>query len=287
MFGGGGGGFESFFGGGDPRGGGASKAADNSAYYETLGVPKTASAADIKKAYRKLALKNHPDKGGDPELFKDITVAYEVLSDPEKRELYDKYGEEGLQQGGGGGHPGADIFSQMFGGGGGRPRGPQRGEDLTHPLKVSLEDLYNGKTVKLAKKISLVEALTGFETIVEHLDGRHLHVKTVAGDVIKPNQFKAVHGEGMPQHGNPYVKGQLVILFKVEFPNQVTPAQAAALKTLFPAPPRLGHVTDAEEAFLSDFDAEAAKHQASQEAYDSDDDRGQRGGPGGVQCQQQ
>ncbi|RQM24542.1 hypothetical protein B5M09_011173, partial [Aphanomyces astaci] len=144
-----------------------------------------------------------------------------------------------------------------------------------------------GGNLIFEKKISLVEALTGFETIVEHLDGRHLHVKTVAGDVIKPNQFKAVHGEGMPQHGNPYVKGQLVILFKVEFPNQVTPAQAAALKTLFPAPPRLGHVTDAEEAFLSDFDAEAAKHQASQEAYDSDDDRGQRGGPGGVQCQQQ
>ncbi|RHY05205.1 hypothetical protein DYB25_011070 [Aphanomyces astaci] len=283
MFGGGGGGFESFFGGGDPRGGGASKAADNSAYYETLGVPKTASAADIKKAYRKLALKNHPDKGGDPELFKDITVAYEVLSDPEKRELYDKYGEEGLQQGGGGGHPGADIFSQMFGGGGGRPRGPQRGEDLTHPLKVSLEDLYNGKT----KKISLVEALTGFETIVEHLDGRHLHVKSVGGEVIKPNQFKAVQGEGMPQHGNPFVKGQLVILFKVEFPSQVSADQTKLLLSVFRRPPssvpRLSD--DSEEVYLSDFDAEAAQDQAQRDAYDSDDDRG--GQQRGVQCQQQ
>ncbi|KAF0716913.1 hypothetical protein As57867_002590, partial [Aphanomyces stellatus] len=146
-----GGGFESFFGGEPGMGGmgGPSKPVDNTSFYETLGVSKNASAADIKKAYRKLALKNHPDKGGDPELFKNITVAYEALSDPDKRELYDKYGEEGLQQGGGGGHPGADIFSQMFGGGG-RQRGPQRGEDLTHPLKVSLEDLYNGKTVKLA-----------------------------------------------------------------------------------------------------------------------------------------
>ncbi|OQR81753.1 hypothetical protein THRCLA_11437, partial [Thraustotheca clavata] len=147
-----GGGFESFFGGGfeGGHGHGAPRNVDNSKYYEILGVSKTASEAEIKKAFRKLALKNHPDKGGDPELFKDITVAYEVLSDPEKRELYDQYGEEGLQGGGGGG-AGADIFSQMFGGrGGGRPRGPQKGEDLTHPLKVSLEDLYNGKTVKLA-----------------------------------------------------------------------------------------------------------------------------------------
>ncbi|KAH9153850.1 hypothetical protein AeRB84_003983 [Aphanomyces euteiches] len=415
-----GGGFESFFGSGyDGHGhGGPSKPVDNSAYYETLGVPKTASAADIKKAYRKLALKNHPDKGGDPELFKNITVAYEVLSDPEKRELYDQYGEEGLQQGGGG-HPGADIFSQMFGGRGGqRSRGPARGEDLTHPLKVSLEDLYNGKTVKLAvnrdvlcgscfgrggpegaettcntcngrgmriqmrqigpgmvqqvqsvcpdcrgqgktiresdkckvckgnkvtkerkvlevhiekgmrngqritfsgeadqapgtipgdiifvvqekehavfqrkggnlimeKKITLVESLCGFETIVEHLDGRQLHIKSIAGEVIKPNQFKAVNGEGMPQHGNPFVKGQLVILFKVEFPTKLTPDQSRALQTVFQMPARVQPSSDAEEAFLTDFDADAAQEQGQRDAYDSDDDRGQ---PRGVQCQQQ
>lgn len=88
-----GGGFESFFGGGfdGPQGGpGAQKPVENSKFYEVLGVPKTATAAEIKKAYRKLALKNHPDKGGDPELFKTITVAYEVLSDAEKREVYDQ-----------------------------------------------------------------------------------------------------------------------------------------------------------------------------------------------------
>jgi DnaJ family protein A protein 2 len=87
-----GGGFESFFGGGfdGPQGGGAQKPVENNKFYEVLGVPKTATAAEIKKAYRKLALKNHPDKGGDPELFKTITVAYEVLSDAEKREVYDQ-----------------------------------------------------------------------------------------------------------------------------------------------------------------------------------------------------
>ncbi|RHY28752.1 hypothetical protein DYB32_005737 [Aphanomyces invadans] len=215
-----GGGFESFFGhgGGYEGHGGPSKPVDNTTFYETLGVPKNASAADIKKAYRKLALKNHPDKGGDPELFKNITVAYEALSDPEKRELYDQY------------------------------------------------------------------ALTGFETIVEHLDGRHLHVKSVPGEVIKPNQFKAIQGEGMPQHGNPFVKGQLVILFKVEFPTRLNVDQTRVLLSVFQRPAPVGRFSDSEEAFLTDFDADAAQEQAQRDAYDSDDERGQ---PRGVQCQQQ
>ena len=94
------------------------KEVDNKKYYDLLGVQKNAQLNDIKKAYRKLALKEHPDKGGDPEKFKQITQAYEVLSDKEKREIYDEQGEEGLQSGGGMG--GSDIFSAMFGGGMGR-----------------------------------------------------------------------------------------------------------------------------------------------------------------------
>ena len=98
---------------------GPKKEVDNKKLYDLLDVPKDATMDQIKKSYRKKALKEHPDKGGDPEKFKDITYAYEVLSDREKRELYDQHGEEGVKQGGGGG--GADLFSQMFGGGmGGR-----------------------------------------------------------------------------------------------------------------------------------------------------------------------
>ena len=96
-------------------------------YYKILGVSRTASPAQIKRAYRKLAVELHPDKNsGDPDAtdkFASVNNAYEVLSDSDKRSIYDRYGEEGLkQQGGGGGQRGGDpfdIFNSFFGGGGG------------------------------------------------------------------------------------------------------------------------------------------------------------------------
>lgn len=134
-------------------------------FYDVLEVQPTASDAELKKAYRKLALKYHPDKNPDAgDKFKEISHAYETLADSQKRQLYDQYGEEGLSGAGGGagGMNAEDLFSQFFGGGGGgmfgggfgggggRPRGPQKGKDLSHALKVSLEDLYKGKITKLA-----------------------------------------------------------------------------------------------------------------------------------------
>merc|ERR1719498_2094268 len=108
------------FGGGDPfegmggMGGGRSrKQVDTEGLYKTLGVPKSAQPDEIKKAYRKLAVKLHPDKGGDPEKFKEVQKAFDILGDERKREIYDKYGEEGLEQGGGEG-PG-DIFDVLSG----------------------------------------------------------------------------------------------------------------------------------------------------------------------------
>ena len=118
------------------RGGGAAakKDVDTQRFYDILGVSKKASQDEIRKAYRKLALKEHPDKGGDLEKFKDISTAYEVLSNPEKRDLYDKYGEEGVNQGGGGGGGMGDIFEMFSGMGGGRQKqsGPKKGKPVLH-----------------------------------------------------------------------------------------------------------------------------------------------------------
>ena len=135
------------------RGGGPKKDVDTQKLYDILKVSKKASQDEIRKAFRKLALKEHPDKGGDPEKFKDISTAYEVLSNPEKRDVYDKYGEEGVNQGGGGGAGGmSDIFEMFSGMGGGRqkPSGPKKGKPVLHQVKATLEDLYNGKSSKLA-----------------------------------------------------------------------------------------------------------------------------------------
>jgi DnaJ family protein A protein 2 len=111
---------------------------DTTKLYEVLGVSKDADEKEIKKAYRKLAVKHHPDKGGDEHLFKEINAAYEILSDSKKREVYDKYGLEGVEQEGGSSAAGGeDLFSMFFGGGGrGRSSGPRKGPSLNHPLKV-------------------------------------------------------------------------------------------------------------------------------------------------------
>uniref|UniRef100_A0A670YW54 DnaJ heat shock protein family (Hsp40) member A2 n=1 Tax=Pseudonaja textilis TaxID=8673 RepID=A0A670YW54_PSETE len=111
--------------------------------YDILGVPPGVSDNDLKKAYRKLAKEYHPDKNPNAgDKFKEISFAYEVLSNPEKRELYDRYGEQGLREGSGGSGGMDDIFSHIFGGGlfgfmGNQSRsrnGRRRGEDMMHPL---------------------------------------------------------------------------------------------------------------------------------------------------------
>jgi DnaJ family protein A protein 2 len=124
--------------------------------YEVLGVPKDATQATIKKAYLKLAKMYHPDKnpdGAHAEKFKEISAAYDILGNEEKKKLYDQYGEEGLNAGG---PPPShqDLFEGLFGGffgggGGGRRGGPRRGEDMAYKLQVTLKELYNGKTTKL------------------------------------------------------------------------------------------------------------------------------------------
>lgn len=401
-------------GGGGRRGGGRRPSnVDTTKLYETLEIEKGADQKTIKKAYRKLAVKHHPDKGGDEHKFKEINAAYEILSDPEKRQKYDKYGLEGLDEGGGGAGGAEDLFSMFFGGGRSKSSGPRRGEDVNHPLKVSLEDLYNGKTVKLAitrqvivgeskicdtcdgqgvvvemrqialgmvqqmqrrcgecggeghkfkrkkerevlevlvekgmkhkqkivfrgkgdekpniepgninfviqekehpvfkrkgadllvvKNLTLNEALCGFEWKIEHLDGRDLVVRSKPGEVIQPETddrrpfAKIIQGEGMPSHGNPFVKGNLYVLFKVEFPSDgdLDANTIKQLKKLLPRPSKTimdvdldaetTEIVHLEAGNVSSFGKGGISHHG--DACDSDDEEG-GSGPQPVQCQQ-
>ncbi|CAL9124391.1 unnamed protein product [Musa acuminata var. zebrina] len=413
----------------------APKTSDSTRYYEILGVSKNASQDDLKKAYRKAAIKNHPDKGGDPEKFKELAQAYEVLSDPEKREIYDQYGEDALKEGmrgGGGGHNPFDIFESFFGGspfgvgGSSRGRRQRRGEDAIHPLKVSLEDLYTGISKKLSlsqnvicqkckgkgsksgasmscsgcegsgmkvtirqlgpgmiqqmqhpcseckgtgetinekdwcpqckgekviqeKKVlevvvekgmqneqkitfpgeadeapetvtgdivfvlqqkdhpkfkrkgddlyyehtlSLTEALCSFQFVLTHLDNRQLLIKSNPGEVVKPDQFKAINDEGMPMYQRPFMRGKLYIHFTVDFPDLLTLDQCKALEAALPPKPA-SQMTDmeldeCEETTLYDVNIEEEmrrKQAQAQEAFEEEDDvsgRAQR-----LQCAQQ
>lgn len=127
-----------------------------SEYYDTLGVPKSASHDEIKKAYRKLAMKHHPDKGGNEEKFKKITEAFEILSDEQKRRHYDQFGKAPGQQHdhhpfGGFGDP-FDIFESFFGGQRHQQPNGVRRQDTVVEYAVSIEDAFVGKTVKFRVK---------------------------------------------------------------------------------------------------------------------------------------
>ena len=148
---------------------------DNKDFYKVLGVDQKANADEIKKAYRKLAMKYHPDQNKDDkdaeQKFKEVNEAYDILKDPQKRAAYDQFGSQAFSGGGPGGPGGmgggfsasdfsgfgsafSDIFEDMFGGGmGGRGRsaGPARGNDMQFTLDISLEDAFKGKeaTIKV------------------------------------------------------------------------------------------------------------------------------------------
>ncbi|OIT02533.1 PREDICTED: dnaJ protein ERDJ3B-like [Nicotiana attenuata] len=142
-------------------------------YYDILQVPKGASDEQIKRAYRKLALKYHPDKNqGNEEAnkkFAEINNAYEVLSDSEKRNIYDRYGGEGLKQhaaSGGGRGAGMniqDIFSQFFGGGSMEEEEEKvaKGDDVIVDLDATLEDLYNGGSLKVWREKNILKPAPG------------------------------------------------------------------------------------------------------------------------------
>eukprot|EP00475_Leptophrys_vorax_P029742 TRINITY_DN4392_c0_g1_i1.p1 TRINITY_DN4392_c0_g1~~TRINITY_DN4392_c0_g1_i1.p1 ORF type:complete len:324 (+),score=82.14 TRINITY_DN4392_c0_g1_i1:1869-2840(+) len=315
-------------------------------YYKILGLSKDASDADIKKAYKKLAMKWHPDKNLENKeeanlRFQEIAEAYEVLSDEEKRKIYDSYGEEGLKQGTpdgnfqGGYHFSGDaskIFEAFFGGAGGDPFGmfgdcggaggfrsfrmggmPSgmggmhfgdmmgQAQPEAHPIYVTLEELFTGITKKMKvtrqrfvgrsrqedqvvlevevkpgwksntkvtfegegdqlqpgappgdlvfviqekphpvfqrkgnnliykATVTLKEALVGAVVKVPTLDGRKLKITAPDDVIVYPGYEMPVEGKGMPLSKNPSVRGDLIVVFDVQFPRQLTEDQRKQL----------------------------------------------------------
>ncbi|KAK5832902.1 hypothetical protein PVK06_016710 [Gossypium arboreum] len=141
--------------------------------------------------------------------------------------------------------------------------------------------------------LTLTEALCGFQFILTHLDGRQLLIKTHPGEVVKPDQCKAINDEGMPMYQRPFMRGKLYIHFTVDFPDSLAPEQCKALEAVLPSRASVQltdmELDECEETTLYDVNIEEEMRrkqaQAAQEAYEEDDDM--HGGAQRVQCAQQ
>jgi len=190
---------------------------DDGKLYECLGLPPGANAAAVKAAYRKVARVTHPDKGGDPDVFKAVSAAHEVLSDPATKQLYDTYGLAGLEdEGDDGGRAAksaeaglAQFFDMMMGAGrvGGQRQtrsGLRKGKNVVYPLKVTLADLYVGKTKSIAITRQVVK---GNPTPCDTCHGTGHRTETQA---LGPALFTQVQVQCEACRGHGFSSAQLV-----------------------------------------------------------------------------
>ena len=406
-------GFESF---GKPQ---PKKNVNTTRYYEILKVDKTATQEEIRKSYRKLVKIMHPDKGGNEKDFQDLQTAYDVLSDENKRKVYDEYGEEGIKEGMDNQPAGVDIFDILNGGG--RRGGKKKTRSILQQMKVSLEDIYLGKEKyleikrdRICKKckgsgskdpnaqtkcttcdgrgyrmvvqrismgmiqtqqpcpdcrgegeiikdkcpecrgrkvvresklvkilldkgapdgkryvlsgesdevpgcepgdvvieieienhkkfirkgadliykcdITLLEALTGFQIVITHLDGRKILIKTKPGEIIRPGVLKTVSDCGMPFYESPVRFGNLYLDFNIVFPKHLNEEQMKELKHLFPMGDTSIKDEDkiTEKYPMTDYKESESNQYATGKEDEREDNEESRGGTRQVRCENQ
>ena len=186
-------------------------------YYDILGVERSASADDLKRAYRKLAQQYHPDKGGDPERFKELNEAYQVLSDSNKRAQYDQFGTAGVNNGGAGGFGGyEDIF-----------RG---GSQTGYGGIGDIFESFFGQAfsqVQVEVQIKLTQALLGDTVNFQTNQGEHIELK------LPPNtqdgQAFRFAGKGMAYRGG---KGDLIVVTRILYPKRINKEQRVLIEKL-------------------------------------------------------
>ncbi len=186
-------------------------------YYKTLGIKKGSSGDEIKRAYRKLAHEHHPDKGGDPEKFKAINEAYQVLSDPRKKAQYDQFGTAGGASGfGGQGFNYEDIFRS---GGGGNFGG-----------FGDIFETFFGQAfaqVQVEIQVSLTQALLGANLKFNSPVGEQVELKIPPA--TQDGQTFKFTGKGNPYKGG---RGDLIVVVRVSYPQRLTKQQKELIKKL-------------------------------------------------------
>lgn len=169
--------------------------ANTTEYYDLLGLDKNANEQEIKKAFRKKALKEHPDRGGDEEKFKKFSEAYEVLSDKNKRKHYDQYGKEGVDQNGESSVH--DIFSNLFGGSSMRQE-KKKAKNIKFTLNLNLQDFYNGKTSKLAITRKVQKNKNMSPEVCKYCNGAGMimKIRQLSPGMVQQMQTKCNHCNG-------------------------------------------------------------------------------------------
>lgn len=194
-------------------------------YYQLLGVSRSASADEIKRAYRKLAQEHHPDKGGDPERFKAINEAYQVLSNEQKRAAYDQFGKAGVSGNAGGFNPndfaGAGVnFNDIFGGGA-RTGGGGFGDLFESFFGAALSQ------VQVEVQVKLTQALLGDTLQLQTSQGENIELKLPAG--TQDGQPFRFSGKGMAYRGG---RGDLIVVVRIAYPKRLTKEQRDLLEEL-------------------------------------------------------